>query len=364
MPALPPAPGAIPGLAAIAARVHAGAGDAESPALPDPGLEQFAAHFQRLIGKPPIGGADAHHAQETSGAAVSDATPTADLAALLPFIEGLGLTQPPAAAGLPVSRGRAQAAAPDEAPFAAASSAGTTEAPGHGAARRLPPLPFPAASDPAAVAAAGSPMPPDAAPVEALVAGREFSAQRIGALSAAMEQSLPPGGLAAAGHAAIEAAAPRNVPAAAGHAVLREPVGSPGWGEEVGNRLVWLAQRAEGQAELVLNPPQMGRVEVSLALKGDQATASFAAANPVVREALEAALPRLREMLAEAGIQLGQAQVGAENSRQWAQQQKHGDNSALDPARASFANAALSSVSLGGPSTGLKGGRGLVDVYA
>ncbi len=364
MPALPPAAGAIPGLAAIAARAQAGAGDTESPALPDPGLEQFAAHFQRLIGKPPIGGADVPHPQEKPGAAASDATPAADLAALLPFIEGLGLAQPPAAAGLPVSRGRAQAAAPDEAPFAAASSAGTTEAPGHGAARRLPPPPFPAAPDPAAVAAAGSPMPSDAGPVEALAAGREISAQQVGTLAAAREQSLPPGGLAAAGHAAIEAAAPRNVPAAAGHPVLREPVGSPGWGEEVGNRLVWLAQRAEGQAELVLNPPQMGRVEVSLALKGDQATASFAAANPVVREALEAALPRLREMLAEAGIQLGQAQVGAENSRQWAQQQKHGDNSALDPARASFANAALSSVSLGGPSTGLKGGRALVDVYA
>ena len=69
---------------------------------------------------------------------------------------------------------------------------------------------------------------------------------------------------------------------------------------------------------------------------------------------------------ADAGIQLGQAQVGAENARQWAQQDKHGDNSASDPARADLGDTAISPVSSGSLSTspGLKGGRGLVDVFA
>jgi flagellar hook-length control protein FliK len=143
-------------------------------------------------------------------------------------------------------------------------------------------------------------------------------------------------------------------------------VGTPGWTEEVGNRVAWLANRSESKAELVLTPPQMGRIEVSLSVKGDQATASFVSSNPVVREALEAALPRLREVLADAGIQLGQAQVSAENARQWAQQEKHGDNSASDQNRGNPENAAISRVSSGSLSTGtvLKTGRGFVDVFA
>jgi flagellar hook-length control protein FliK len=85
-----------------------------------------------------------------------------------------------------------------------------------------------------------------------------------------------------------------------------------------------------------------------------------------VREALEAALPRLREVLAEAGIQLGQAQVSAENTRQWTQQEKHGENFASDRVREMPGHGAISQASSGSLSTvaGLKAGRGLVDVFA
>lgn len=147
-------------------------------------------------------------------------------------------------------------------------------------------------------------------------------------------------------------------------ATVSEPVGSPAWGQEVGQRVVWMANRAMGQAELVLTPPQMGRVEVHLTVNGDQATASFASTNPVVREALEAALPRLREVLADAGIQLGQAQVGSENPRQTAQQDKNPDNSSLRGS-ASAGDASNPSAEERLSSTAaLKLGRGLVDVFA
>ena len=66
-------------------------------------------------------------------------------------------------------------------------------------------------------------------------------------------------------------------------------------------------------AELTLNPPHLGNVEVRLSLSGNEAGAHFFAAQPSVREAIEAALPRLREMLAEAGLSLGQTQVSAES---------------------------------------------------
>ena len=138
-----------------------------------------------------------------------------------------------------------------------------------------------------------------------------------------------------------------------------------GWGQEVGNRLVWMSNSTNSQAELVLTPPQMGRVEVSLSVTGDQATATFVSTNPLVREALEAAMPRLREILADAGIQLGQTQVGAGNAHQSAQQEKNGDNFTFGrnvPPDAGASQTIATAPHSASP--GLKVGRGLVDVFA
>ncbi len=145
---------------------------------------------------------------------------------------------------------------------------------------------------------------------------------------------------------------------------IAQPVGAAGWDREVGQRIVWMANRSEGKAELVLTPPQMGRIEVSLTVSGDQATASFASANPVVREALESALPRLREVLAEAGIQLGQTQVGAENAHQSAQQEKNPDKFAAQPETSAEKSSIMASSDHELAPSVLKVGRGLVDVFA
>ena len=143
---------------------------------------------------------------------------------------------------------------------------------------------------------------------------------------------------------------------------VKTPVGARGWDGDVGDKLVWMVNRQEQRAELVLNPPQLGRVEVSLSMNGDQTTAQFVSSNPVVREALEAALPRLREMFADAGMSLGQAQVGADSSNNASNQENRG-NSKL------FSNANDSSISGNilrqtGNNQWLGQGSGLVNVFA
>ncbi|MCL2590184.1 MAG: flagellar hook-length control protein FliK [Betaproteobacteria bacterium] len=85
--------------------------------------------------------------------------------------------------------------------------------------------------------------------------------------------------------------------------------GQRAWVEEVGNRVIWMLGRAESRAELILTPPPLGKVEVSIHLNGDQSTAQFLASSQSAREALEQAMPRLRELLAQAGINLGEASV-------------------------------------------------------
>jgi flagellar hook-length control protein FliK len=170
----------------------------------------------------------------------------------------------------------------------------------------------------------------------------------------------------ATAQASTQAEAANRIAAAVHNAspslVVSTPVGNPGWAAEVSDKLVWMVGRQEQRVELVLNPPQLGRVEVSLSLNGDQATAQFLSTNPVVREALESAMPRLREMLADGGITLGQTHVGSDSSGQAANQRESGDN------RASFGSGnALSDTTIRAGSAAPQWfgrGRGLVDVFA
>lgn len=97
---------------------------------------------------------------------------------------------------------------------------------------------------------------------------------------------------------------------------IETPVRDQTWASDFSQKIVWLVSHDKQTAQLTLNPPQMGPIEISLNLSKDSASAFFVSANPEVRDAIETALPRLREMLAGAGIELGQANVGAESFRQ------------------------------------------------
>lgn len=88
------------------------------------------------------------------------------------------------------------------------------------------------------------------------------------------------------------------------------PAGAPGWPEEVGNHIRWMAGSAESHAELTLTPPQLGKVEVSITISGDQTSAQIVTATPAARDLIEQSLPRLREVLEQSGINLGQTDVG------------------------------------------------------
>jgi flagellar hook-length control protein FliK len=100
---------------------------------------------------------------------------------------------------------------------------------------------------------------------------------------------------------------------------LQAPLGTPQWQQEFSDRIQFMSRHNESRAELVLTPPQLGRIEITLNINGDQANALFVSANPEVRTALEGAMDRLREALANSGIELGQAQVGSESSNQSAE---------------------------------------------
>jgi flagellar hook-length control protein FliK len=165
--------------------------------------------------------------------------------------------------------------------------------------------------------------------------------------SAALRPAAAPGA-ADTGPAPTLAAAPRLAP----------EVGNPAWNQALGEKIVWMASGKHQSASLTLNPPNLGPLQIVLNISSDQATANFFTAQPEVRQAIEAALPRLREMMGEAGIQLGQANVSADTPSQ-------------NPAPGQQAPRAVSQVGGGveadEPALALptpRMGRGLVDTFA
>lgn len=133
---------------------------------------------------------------------------------------------------------------------------------------------------------------------------------------------------------------------------IEAALGTTQWQHEVAQRVSWLAGRNEGSAELILTPPNLGRIEISLSVSADTTSAYFVSTNPTVRDALEQALPRLREVLADAGINLGQASVNAESPRD---DRRNSDGNSRGEAGAR---------SVAAESIGISTVRGLVDTFA
>jgi flagellar hook-length control protein FliK len=88
------------------------------------------------------------------------------------------------------------------------------------------------------------------------------------------------------------------------------PVGQPGWDNSVGERLQWMVSKHVQEAQIKLSPPDLGPLEIKISLHNDQTSVSFVANHAATRDALEAAIPRLREMFNEANLNLGHVDVG------------------------------------------------------
>jgi flagellar hook-length control protein FliK len=135
------------------------------------------------------------------------------------------------------------------------------------------------------------------------------------------------------------------------------------WPQEFSDRIVWIAKSDQQQAQINITPAQLGPVQITVNLNGDQASINFASPHAEVRKAIEDAMPNLREMLASSGINLGQSNVGA----QLQQQQRDLPGQFANGTRAAGENAILPADSRSGSissSLPIQRGRGLVDLFA
>jgi flagellar hook-length control protein FliK len=102
------------------------------------------------------------------------------------------------------------------------------------------------------------------------------------------------------------------------------PVAGPGWHDDVAKGLAHIVSLRLADAEIRLNPAHLGPVGIEITYSDNQASVLVTAAQPATRDALEQALPQLKELLAQQGITLGESAVRGEG-------QSRNDSAATPP---------------------------------
>jgi flagellar hook-length control protein FliK len=93
-------------------------------------------------------------------------------------------------------------------------------------------------------------------------------------------------------------------------------LGQNAWETNLGSRLQMLIGQNVQTAEIRLDPPELGVLDIKIKITNDVATVSITSPHSQVREALESATPKLREMFEENGLSLGDVNVRQESFSQ------------------------------------------------
>jgi flagellar hook-length control protein FliK len=136
------------------------------------------------------------------------------------------------------------------------------------------------------------------------------------------------------------------------------PFAAPGFQQALGYQVSLLARDGIGEAELHLNPADMGPVSVQITMTGDQARVDFGADLAQTRQALEAGWAELASSLKDAGFTLSGGGVSDHARERQAQQgqaasQSFGGRSARESGEAAVVAPVVS-----------RRVNGAVDVYA
>ncbi|TXC65313.1 flagellar hook-length control protein FliK [Piscinibacter aquaticus] len=149
-------------------------------------------------------------------------------------------------------------------------------------------------------------------PTDAAAAARHAD-ESPSALTAATPETTPapttagftlPAGFEPVAGATPDMAAPAPIETALRAVPMAVPLHSPEFAQAFGLEISTLARDGIQQAELHLNPAEMGPVSVQIALDGDKARIDFGAQAAATRAVIEASLPELAAALRDAGLTL------------------------------------------------------------
>ncbi len=329
---------------------------ADASARADAGDKTTGAAPRRPGSDAPADSAEASTAAPDTGEKTASSEPAdeADAAPWPPLgLAGLALAglEPANAAALPAAEGTVAAKAD---PLLPTLPAATITAPG--TSDQQPGAVAGALAAPAATAGGAAPieLPLDAANVDETALPKALT-DAIATASGDVDAPTAP--LLHALHAAAELKASPAAPPFAVEPTATPHVGGDDFDDALSARIGWLADQKIGHATIKVTPHDLGLIEVRLQMDGDKVHASFSSAHADVRHALESSIPRLRDMLNDQGFQLGNADVG---HQQTAQDGKAGSGQA--PHATADGDTALTETIIS-PAQ-LMRQRGLLDAYA
>lgn len=169
------------------------------------------------------------------------------------------------------------------------------------------------------------------------------------------------------GHAGTTAVTPymatARLDAAVGNIAL--PITHPNWSNNLGESIKWMVQQHTQQADFRLTPPDLGMLEVRVQVNNNQTNITFSSPHAQVCDAVESALPRLREMFGQTGLQMGEVNVNVSH-QSLSQQHAQNGGSQTPQHGGGDGRAAADTDALPHTVSPLveRYGAGLVDVYA
>lgn len=130
------------------------------------------------------------------------------------------------------------------------------------------------------------------------------------------------------------------------------------WADAFGDKIIWLTNQTVKSASLQVNPQELGPIEIQVKLNQEQASIQFNSHHVHTKEIIEQAMPRLREMMSEQGLNLVDIDVSTNTS---SSKQEHAE--APEPGNLGEPRQEHPEQALISPITGNKP-QGLVDFFA
>ncbi len=90
---------------------------------------------------------------------------------------------------------------------------------------------------------------------------------------------------------------------------VTQNIHKPEWGNAIGQRITWMIGNKLQGAQVRITPAHLGPVDIKLSIENGVAQVSFVSSHQVVRDALEQAVPRLRDMLENQNLELGDVDI-------------------------------------------------------
>lgn len=81
------------------------------------------------------------------------------------------------------------------------------------------------------------------------------------------------------------------------------------WGDHFNQQIVWLGQQQIKTALIQIHPQELGPLQISLKMDKDNAQLHVISHSPEVKNLLEQTMPRLRDLMAEQGVQLTETNI-------------------------------------------------------